>query len=103
MTQFLILLNSKKPWGEHARKGIELQANVFASNLLVPREQLIVLAEKIFPEIYKLAKEEGIDSFSGLNAMLADDMAVNFGVSFEMVQNRLYIEKVVDHLMPKGY
>jgi hypothetical protein len=93
-------LTQQKRLDDDVRKKFELQANVFASNLLVPQDQLITLTEKIFPEIYCLAKQEETDSIGGITSLLAEELSVSFGVSAEMVQNRLYTERIVDKLIP---
>jgi Zn-dependent peptidase ImmA (M78 family) len=80
---------------EH-RKWFEIQANIFAAVLLVPTDVLEKLTQKYIPEIKKAIKKDGKERLWLVKNEIADDLSQSFGVSPEVIKNRLNDEQILE-------
>lgn len=92
-TEFFKIQKSLK---EEHRKRFEIQANMFAAFLLVPADILEAHAKKYVPEIKKVVKRDGKQRLWFMKNEIAEDLSQPFGVSAEMIKNRLNDEQIIE-------
>lgn len=77
------------------RKSFEIQANMFAAYLLVPTDSLIEHTNIYLTKIKQgKLKDEG--ELRLLQNEIAEELSNNFGVSAEVINNRMFSERVLD-------
>jgi len=81
------------------RKRFEIQANEFAAQLLVPSDLLMAMIEESSGQIRSFVRNNGKGQIYFLRSDLADDFAVRFGVSEEVVRNRIQNEGFIEHMI----
>jgi len=64
--------------------------------LLVPTDVLEKLTQKYIPEIKKAIKKDGKERLWLVKNEIADDLSQSFGVSPEVIKNRLNDEQILE-------
>jgi Zn-dependent peptidase ImmA (M78 family) len=81
------------------RNHFEIQANEFAAQLLVPKDILYTLMLNHKKEIKKFVVTHGDRLLWMLRADLSDELSQEFGVSSEVVNNRISNDQIIEELL----
>lgn len=92
-------INLQKSIEPKFRNYFEIQANEFAAQLLVPTDNLSILLLKYQKDIKSFVRSNGESLIWVLRAELSEELSQKFGVSSEVVNNRISNEQIIEQLL----
>jgi hypothetical protein len=89
----------QKSLDDKYRGWFEFQANEFAANLLVPTNILTTYSKRYIPDVKKFLKTNKKEQLWLMKNEIAEELALSFDVSSEMIKNRMNKEKILESLL----